>query len=228
MRRVLLSTMTTVALLAATALPAIAADLPLRMPVKAAPPVAPVTFNWTGFYVGINAGGDFGISSFNFPAMPTGQIRTSGFIGGGTAGYNYQIGSWVFGAEGDIDGSTTSGSVRCLGGGVICQTRNDWLGTARGRVGYAIDRFLPYLTGGLAVGDIKATDPPFAGVTKTKAGWTVGGGVEVAVIGNVSAKVEYLHVDLGNVDCGMACGGGATTPVKFQEEVVRGGVNYRF
>jgi len=219
----------TAALLAATALPTIAADLPPRnqIPMKA-PPVAPVTFSWTGFYVGVNAGGDFGISSFNFPRTPTGNFKTSGFLGGGTGGYNYQVGSWVFGVEGDIDGGTAKGSIRCLGGGVLCQTRNDWLGTARGRVGYAIDRFLPYLTGGLAVGDIKASDPPFAGVTKTKAGWTVGGGVEVAVIGNVSAKVEYLHVDLGNVDCGMACGGGAPTPVKFQEEVVRGGVNYRF
>jgi outer membrane immunogenic protein len=228
MRRVLLTT-TAVALLAATALPAIAADLPPRyqMPMKA-PPVVPVGFNWTGFYVGVNAGGGFGISSFNFPQTPTGNFKTSGFIGGGTAGYNYEIGQFVLGAEGDIDGATTRGSKVCLAGKAICQTKNDWLGTARGRVGYSIDRFLPYVTGGLAVGDIKATDTPFAGMTKTKAGWTVGGGVEVAVVGNVSAKVEYLHVDLGSINCGIACGVAAPTPVKFREEIVRGGVNYRF
>jgi outer membrane immunogenic protein len=225
MRRVLLST-TAAALLAATALPAIAADLPERMPLKA-PPVVPYGFNWTGFYVGVNAGGGFGVSSFNFPKTPTGNFKTSGFIGGGTAGYNYQLGTWVFGAEADFDGSTARGSVRCINGAVICTTKNDYLGTVRGRVGYSIDRFLPYVTGGLAVGDIKATDPPNAGGTKTRAGWTVGGGVEVAVMGNVSAKIEYLHVDLGTLNC-ATCMAGALVPVKFREEIVRAGVNYRF
>ena len=226
MRPVLRSPM--VALLAAMAIPAVAADLPPRMPVKA-PPIVPVGFNWTGFYIGVNAGGGWGISSFNLPVTPTGNFRTSGFIGGGTIGYNYQMGSFVLGAEGDFDGSTVHGSKACRVGATlaVCQTRNDWLGTVRGRVGYSVDRFLPYLTGGLAVGDIRATDPTFAGVTKTKAGWTVGGGVEVAIVSNVSAKVEYLHVDLGNVNCGVGCGA-AATQVKFREEVVRGGVNYRF
>ena len=92
----------------------------------------------------------------------------------------------------------------------------------------ALDRFLPYLTGGLAVGDIKANVPGIGSQTNTQAGWTVGGGVEMALVGNLSAKVEYLHVDLGNLSCGLACGFATGANVKFNEEVVRGGLNFRF
>jgi outer membrane immunogenic protein len=215
--------------LAAAAQSASAADLPRRgeMPVKA-PIAAPVPYyNWTGFYVGINGGGAWGRSSFDFPGSST-NFNTNGGLIGGTAGYNYQIGQFVLGVEGDIDWANVKGSTTCMAGVFSCQTQNDWLGTARGRVGYAFDRVLPYLTGGLALGDIKASVPGIGTQTDTKAGWTVGGGVEVAVVGNLSAKVEYLHVDLGNLNCGVACGFGTNTNVKFNEEVVRGGFNFRF
>jgi len=97
----------------------------------------------------------------------------------------------------------------------------------RGRVGYAWDRVMPYITGGLAVGDIEANQLGFAGVHDTKAGWAAGGGVEAALAGNWTAKLEYLHVDLGSINCGvLAC----TTPsrVGFHADEVRAGVNYRF
>ena len=83
-----------------------------------------------------------------------------------------------------------------------CQTKNNWLGTVRGRVGYAWDRVMPYVTGGLAVGDIEANQAGFAGVHDTNVGWTAGGGVEAALAGNWTAKLEYLHVDLGHINCG--------------------------
>ena len=86
-----------------------------------------------------------------------------------------------------------------------CQTRNNWLGTVRGRVGYACDRVMPYVTGGLAVGDIEANQGGFAGVHDTKAGWAAGAGVEAAIAGNWTAKLEYLHVDLGSIDCNTGC-----------------------
>ena len=82
-----------------------------------------------------------------------------------------------------------------------CETRNNWLGTVRGRVGYAFDRVMPYVTGGLAVGDIEANQPGFAGVSDTNVGWTVGGGIEAAIASNWTAKLEYLYVDLGDVSC---------------------------
>lgn len=114
-------------------------------------------------------------------------------------------------------------SVMCKLG---CTTKEDWLSTVRGRAGWSIDRFLPYVTGGAAFGDIKATRPGFAGMTSDRAGWTVGGGVEWTLLHNWSAKAEYLHVDLGKMNCGLACGPVANNSVSLREEIVRGGINY--
>ena len=227
MRRVAVST--TAAVLVAAAQAALAADLPRQMPVKA-PIVAPVPYyNWTGFYLGINAGGAWGRSDFEFPGLPTGNFNTSGWLAGGTAGYNYQIGNFVVGVEGDINWANVRGSTTCLGGVFSCETRNDWLGTARGRVGWAIDRVMLYVTGGLAVGDIKANVPGIGGASATNAGWTAGGGVEFALVGNLTAKVEYLHVDLGSFDCGISCGVGASTlNVKFNEDTTPGRPHFCF
>ncbi len=103
-----------------------------------------------------------------------------------------------------------------------CETRNDWLGTARGRLGYAFDRFLPFVTGGAAFGDIKNTISTVGSSTANKAGWTVGGGLEAALTGPWTAKVEYLYVDLGR---GASLAGADT---RFNTNLVRAGVNYRF
>jgi outer membrane immunogenic protein len=111
-----------------------------------------------------------------------------------------------------------------------CEIDNKWLATARGRVGYAFDRWLPFLTGGAAFGDVKATRVGVAagGASDTMIGWTVGGGLEYAFLGNWTAKVEYLYVDLGKFDCGTACGAVVTDNVSFKENIVRAGLNYRF
>ena len=209
--------------LALAAMPASAADLPRgSMPYKA--PAYVTQYNWTGFYLGINAGGGFGDSSWNGFAVS--NSPTGGMIGG-TAGYNWQgAGSpWVFGLEGDIDWTNLKASTAC--GALNCQTRNNWLGTARGRVGYAFDRFLPYFTGGLAVGDIEANRTGLIGSTSTNAGWTVGVGIEGVIAGNWTAKLEYLYADLGSTTCiAVACG--VATNVDLTVNVVRGGLNYRF
>ena len=128
--------------------------------------------------------------------MRQADFNTSGGLVGGTLGYNYQMGQAVFGLEGDIDWSNIRGSASACAG-TTCETRNDWLGTARGRIGYAFDRFMPYVTGGAAFGDIKASAAGIGDANETKAGWTVGGGVEAAIAGPWTAKVEYLYVDLG-------------------------------
>lgn len=207
-----------------------AADLgPRYQPIVPKAPFMSPIYNWTGFYIGINGGGAWGRS--NWDAIP-GKFDVSGGLIGGTVGYNWQTGPWVFGLEGDADwaninGSTTAGT--CFG--LQCKTESNFLATARGRVGYAFDRFLPYFTGGLAVGNIKSTYPGFTTVDDTNAGWTVGGGIEFAFAGNWTAKVEYLHVDLGDVSCtaGTACFvAGTGNTVNLTEEVLRGGVNFRF
>jgi hypothetical protein len=98
-----------------------------------------------------------------------------------------------------------------------CQTRNNWLGTARGRVGYSFDRFLPYFTGGLAIGDVEANRTGFAGSKDTNAGWTDRRGIEGVIAGNWTAKVEYLYADLGDTTCSaVACG--VATNVDLQRQ----------
>ena len=128
-------------------------------------------YDWSGFYLGINGGGGWGRS--NWSANNTGFGVNGGQVGG-TFGYNRQLGNFVFGLEGDIDWSGLNGtgsSAGCPGG---CSTSETWLSTVRGRIGYAFDRVMPYATGGLAVGDIRASMPGFAGGTSTNAGLDVG------------------------------------------------------
>ncbi len=201
-----------------------AADLSVAPIYKAPPLVAAPAYNWSGFYIGANGGG--GWSSSNWSGA--GSTNGSGALVGGTAGLNWQTGRAVFGLEGDIDWANIKGtntSATCPAG---CTIQNDWLSTVRGRAGYAFDRILPYVTGGLAVGDIKATTPGFAGTSTTNAGWTAGGGLEFALTNNWTAKAEYLHVDLGNMNCGFNCGVAANNNVSMREDVVRGGLNFKF
>jgi outer membrane immunogenic protein len=118
------------------------------------------------------------------------------------------------------------GSTDCPPG--TCETKNDWLGTARGRIGYAgWNNWLPYLTAGAALGDIKATSP-IGSANKMKVGWTAGLGVEYALWTNWSVKAEYLYVDLGKFDCGVSCSGVGTDNVSFKANLARVGLNYRF
>jgi len=203
-----------------------AADLSVAPLYKAPPPVqASPAYNWSGFYLGVNGGGGWGHSRWD--ANATG-INLSGGQVGGTAGYNWQYGNAVLGLEGDMDWSGmkgTANSALCPNG---CTTSDNWLSTVRGRAGYAFGGIMPYVTGGLAVGDIRAATPGFAGANTTNAGWTVGGGIEFALPGNWTAKAEYLHVDLGHLNCGAGCGIAPNDNVSMHQDVVRAGLNYHF
>jgi outer membrane immunogenic protein len=222
MKRVCLTLIGLVALTGAAAAADLARPAPVPYYPKAAAYVPP--YSWTGFYVGINGGGAFGSSSWD----STGSRNVSGGLIGGTVGYNYQFGQAVAGIEGDmnwadINGSTTNA---CPAG---CKTSDTWLATLRGRLGYAAGRFMPYVTAGAAFGDIRAATPGFAQATATNTGWTAGGGLEAALVGNWTAKVEYLYVDLGKFNCGLNCGAGLTTDnVSFHTNLLRAGVNYKF
>ena len=214
--------------LAAVALVALAgmasaADLPPGPPTYyKAPAFVPPPYTWSGFYLGVNGGGGLGSSAWD----TTNAFNISGGIVGGTLGYNYQFGHAVVGAEGDIDwsglkGSTTGG---CPAG---CSTGDSWLSTVRGRLGYAADRFMPFVTGGAAFGNINASTPGLAGGSSTNAGWTIGAGLEFAIAGNWTAEAEYLYVNLGKFNCGLNCGA-VTDNVSFSANLIRGGINYRF
>jgi len=146
-------------LAAAAASPSLAADL-ARPSYKAPLYVAP--FSWTGFYVGINGGYAWGKADLSSPTSNFTTNTQDGEMLGVTLGYNIQTGSWVWGLEGDVDyawlkgNATNTVGTGCTGGGP-CELKNTFFATARGRLGYSFDRFLPYVTGGAAFGDIKTS-----------------------------------------------------------------------
>src|SRR4029077_6763937 len=225
--------------------PAFAADAAPPLVTKGAPVAwtgtTSPTVNWTGIYLGLNGGFTFGASSWtvSVTATSTGNFGTSGFVFGGTVGANYQVGSLVFGVEADGDWADASGfgtftaTSLCAAG---CLTQNTWLSTVRGRAGYALDRFLVYGTGGAAFGNVRASFSNDPVTSSVGAGWTVGAGVEVALARNWRAKGENLFSIPPDGSCPTNCAIADTsgTPVipnvavKFNESIVRGGVNYRF
>jgi len=218
-------------LAAAMASSSFAADMP--EPYKA--PAYSAPFNWTGFYAGINGGYAWGQSSWSDPTVGTssGNFNTSGGLVGGQLGYNWQTGAVVLGIETDADWMSVKGSTAGLGGvcaldgGGQCQTQQSWVGTTRARVGYAFDRWLPYVTGGVAYGNIQAVQPTGT-TTNTNVGWAAGGGLEYGIDRNWSAKFEYLHIDLGTANFMGAASGTSTLAVPVTNELVRVGVNYHW
>ena len=226
MKRLLLAGVASAVIAAAT--PALASDFGRPLPPPRGASAYVPFFTWNGFYVGINAGYGFGHSNWTntTTSATTGNFSVKGGLIGGTVGYNVQLSSIVVGAEADIDWSNIKGSsaTGCAG---PCETSNNWLGTARGRIGYALDRFLPYLTAGAAFGQVKGTVAT-SSFSETKIGWTAGVGVEYDFLNNWSAKVEYLYADLGKATCDAACSGATPFDVKFNTNIVRAGLNYKF
>jgi outer membrane immunogenic protein len=229
-----------VALMAVGAVAAQAADLPTRKEAPA-PVFVPPPFTWTGFYVGLNAGaiissGSRNASIFDPNAATDGAFLTSlfpgnlgggktGFLGGGQAGYNWQTGAFVLGAETDFDGSTLDRNINFqsnpfTGPGIFtgdtlnvnAKANLSWLGTTRARIGYVVtpdNRLMIFATGGVAYGggssNFSVFDSRnglfFAGnPSSDRVGWTVGGGVEYAVTNNITIKAEYLYADLGTTN----------------------------
>lgn len=203
-----------------------AADMARPVPVVVPPPMV-TAYNWTGFYAGIVGGYGFGdgIRHHQQPATYSSNFDIRGGLIGATVGYNYQIDNYVLGLEADYAWSGIKGSTsgNCAAPGCYTDIRS--FGTVRARAGYAFDRFLPYVTGGLAMGDVKAhVGTGGLSGSEFKAGWTVGAGIEAAVWQNITAKVEYLYFDLGNAQYATA----PNIETNAKGSVVRAGLNYRF
>jgi outer membrane immunogenic protein len=213
-----------------------AADLPAPTLL----PPAPAIYNWTGVYVGVNGGWADGNSNWtDGTSGETGRFGISGSVVGGTVGANYQTGTYVFGIEGDLDWTNLRGGSGFTCGAISdlvppptgCQTQSEWLGTVRGRVGYAVNSVLIYGTGGAAFGNIQTgLIPPSTFDSSTEVGWAIGAGVEIAFAPNWTAKVEYLFVDLPDATCTTVanCGGAVGSTVSFNENIVRAGINFKF
>jgi outer membrane immunogenic protein len=196
-------------------------------------PFSPVPlYNWTGFYAGINGGGGFGNPTWSSgPDSLWGNYSTSSGLVGGTIGYNYQthLGRLVLGEEMDLDAARFHATVTppsCVQG---CEFISTWVGSARIRVGWAFEQFLPYLTAGLSGANLTTEIPglPFGNQYKINLSYTVGAGLEVMLADRWSAKIEYLYMDHGGISCVLACGVSAPISFNFTENVVRVGVNYR-
>jgi outer membrane immunogenic protein len=202
--------------LSAGVAPAFAADLGGGYEAPTAPAYSSTRgFNWNGPEVGLIAG--YGWGSVKPPAG-YGNFSADGWSGGAYAGYNFQPSSQVvLGLEGDITGSGMDGSVSALG------VKNTWNATLRGRAGWAYNQFLLYGTGGLAVGGLKA-DSLGTSDSKTKAGWTIGAGMEALITGSVTARLEYRYTDLGKTGFSNVGGG----DVGFTSNQLLVGVGMKF
>jgi outer membrane immunogenic protein len=250
MRRYLLATVSAAALSTS----AMAADIPARMPVKAPPPVV-VAPSWAGFYIGVHAGVAWNHAAFaevgdgggNVNRAPIGQEfwkpNKAGFAGGGQIGYNFQSGNVVYGLEADFSGVSNKASAiinpPVTFTPVTATTQLSWMATVRGRLGVTFSPTLLYVTGGLAVARFKDTwgavafpFPPEYDSSKTRAGWTVGGGVEHMFARNWTAKIEALYADFGDWTVAHRTGFGVVGPYRsrFEHQVVtvRGGLNYKW
>lgn len=202
------------ALLAGVATSALAADLPTRKAPPAPTPVyAPPVFTWTGFYVGVNGGYGVGTGSNSNFANPSGGLV------GATAGYNYQIGQFVAGVEGDWDwADLTKSGVNTLG---AYNTRIDDIVTARARAGVALDHALLFVTGGYAGVDQNVNLPATGSQSAWRSGGVIGLGIEYAFTNNISAKAEYLYAPLE----GKSYNG---LQDNADLSLIRAGLNYKF
>ena len=231
MKKLFLATVGLVAL----AGPSLAADLAAKYPVKAPVVVVP-EFSWTGFYIGANLGGGWSDGSGSATILPygTGMMSGSGsgFIYGGQIGYNYEVNSWVFGVETDLQGYVSSnGSFGGIAGSTWYGSDSDvdYFGTIRGRVGYAWDRLLVYGTAGAAYGKASISGD-IGGIpydeSSTYWTWTAGAGVEYAFTDNWTVKGEYLY--LGTPNDVPEIAGTADVDGHVNSNVLRVGVNYKF
>ena len=187
-------------------------------------------YNWTGFYLGINGGYAWGKSDWDLAGVNLLSSKPSGGMIGGTLGYNYQIGSVVLGFEGDFDWAEhqVERHLRCR----LHLRDQEPLSRHRPRPARLRLRSLAALRHRrrrLRRRQGRHSGPAVAlSASKDKVGWTAGGGLEYAFLGNWSAKIEYLYVDLGSFDTGFAAPLRGEPMSAFKENVVRAGLNYKF
>jgi len=240
-----------VSILAVSAGTASAADLAARPYTKAPPPMVAAIYDWSGFYVGANAGYGWGRDDHGDRSLPLGGFWTNGPAGnfsgiqrinpqggifGGQAGYNWQAANWVFGLEvaGDwSDLRRTDSSIFFPGDSLT--SRVESIFTATGRVGYALNNWLPYIKGGYAGADLKTVN--FDGVgsslshSEWRSGYTVGAGLEYGITPNWTIGAEYAFMDFGSRNWSGATIGPGAGPELFNDRLkistVTARINYK-
>jgi outer membrane immunogenic protein len=233
-----------VAFSALVAAPALAADIPVRRPAPVYRAPVVTYYSWTGCYIGGHAGSmwvqkDWSVNAadpFFFAGQSFGSHDANGWLGGAQAGCNYQVGSWVFGLQGDYawtDASATSADL-LNGPGSTIGSKVKGLGSITGRVGYAWDRVLGYVKGGGAWerDEYTMTAPGIIATgSDTRSGWTVGIGAEYAFTYNFTGFIEYDYYGFGtkahtfNTQFG---GLWDIADIKENKSVLKIGVNWKF
>jgi outer membrane immunogenic protein len=230
-----------------TAVSAQAADMAVKAPYLKAP--VAMVYDWTGFYIGVNAGVGIGrdytrLAAPGGPSFEASYLNPQGGVGGGQIGYNYQVsnsmfGALVFGVEADFQGTGMRDNYTCL---LTCTVginsrfnqKLDWFGTVRGRVGIATGPVLTYVTAGWAYGSVKTTLTESIGTTaaftsnQNRGGWTWGSGIEASLGGNWTGKIEYLWFTLGDrLDLFTLNAFPQAMSTDIREQMFRVGLNYR-
>lgn len=214
----------------AAAMPAVAADF--TSPPPAYEPAPPI-FSWTGVYLGAQIGYGWGTNTLTVYPFGFGTDFTpNGVVGGAHVGYDYQFNQLVVGVEGDIEGT---GIDRTFSpGGPLYSTSIPVQGSIRGRLGLAFDRVLVYATGGGEFAGIDNSVQSLFGITaqssQSRAGWTVGGGLEYAITPNWSLRGEYRFADFGHLSYAtpFVFGIGSSINSHQTENTVRAGFSYKF
>lgn len=207
-------------------------------------PVATPSFSWSGVYVGVQGGFSWVDTSITFPNVPgvEGSPSPNAFTLGGQAGYRYQFdNSVVLGVEGDLYSyfnKEDAASLNTNSSGESLTVK--YGGSLRGQVGYAFDRFLPYVTGGVAFINYAGVGiqpfpggPAFPGTgySGTQAGWTVGAGLAYAFTDHFVANVDYRYTDFGSTSFdtpGVGPSAPHSTDVDLKENAVKIGFSYKF
>lgn len=204
------------------------------------------TYDWSGAYVGVQAGhgwGDSlggGFTKATGAADAIGNVDPDGFLGGLYAGYSRQFANnATLGVEGDISFTNFKGSVDPLHNPAgapfppnSATSKMDWNGSVRIRAGYAIDRFLPYITGGVAFGRYEFTPEytatgPLPG-SKTQTGWTIGAGLEHALTDHLTTRIEYRYTDFGRATYEIPSFPLYESRVDLKTQDIRFGIAYKF
>ncbi len=225
---------------------AFAADLPSRR--SPPPPATPAQFSnvplmasrsydWSGFYAGLNAGYGWNTSNWSSNATPaafaSSSMTAKGIIAGGQVGYNYQMNNIVVGLEGRGQYSGAKTTAPCaVAAGATCSTQQKWLADISGRLGYASDRALVYVSGGYAFTNYTFTQTqPTPIVTWTPAarsGWTAGAGVEYAVTNNLIYGLEYKYYDFGTKASVSNTTPSTNIKLSEKENVILARLSYKF
>ena len=225
--------------------PAFAADMVVKAPPPRPAP-APV-YSWTGWYVGAHIGygwdrEDPSVVICRCVVDPPVPFDAKDILGGLQAGFNYQFNALVVGVEGDFAWTGIKGTTTWIeeGDPHTLSTDIKWLATAAGRVGYAFDRALLFVKGGGAWEDVDYnhthTMLAVPGLVHslsgnaTRSGWLIGVGFEYAFWQNVSAKIEFDHIDFGSKDITTsdAAGDFVIFNIGQRLNILKTGINYKF